>query len=294
MVTLFGKRLLAFITIPVVLVSGAAKFVDVSVTLRGKKYSVPNVSTVSEIQQSVEDLSGLAASKQGVLFGGQKLKPTDVLEDVGIEDGSVINIVPSTKKKSKKSTSNVSNASTGATTTNSAVVDNSGSGQSESSGSTNNIMNDLLKAAGIDTDKMQDMLKGLPGAGDGPPDMMKSMEMMQQMMSSPLFKDFMNNPERLEQARQMILQNPMMKSMMGSLPGFEEIINDREKWRETMVAAAQMYENMSPDMMKAMVDMGAGMDLNKSMPGMGSGFGLPDLNASPAFAGLDELSEGDD
>lgn len=281
------RRLLAVVAIPVALVSGAAKFVDVSVTLRGKKYNVPRVSTVSEIQKSVEELSGLATSKQGVLFGGQKLKPSDVLEDVGIEDGSEISIVPSSKKKTKKSSSSSSAAasSTVGTATNASTND----------GALGGMMADMLKAAGIDAEQLQEMMKNIPGAdGNGPPDMMKSMEMMQQMMKSPLFQNFMNDPEKLEQSRQMILQNPMMKAMMAGLPGFEDVINDKEKWRGTMISAAQMYQNMTPDMMKAMASMSSGMGsgmgsgMNLNMPGMG------DVSSSPAFAGLDELSEGDD
>lgn len=215
------------------------------------------------------------------MFGGQKLNPTDVLEDVGIEDGSEISIVPSSKKKTKKSTSTVAASSTN----DAADGDSTKSSQSDAAGG--NMMTDMLKAAGVDTEQLQELMKSMPGAdGEGPPDMMKSMEMMQQMMKSPMFKQFMNDPERLEQSRQMILQNPMMKSMMSSLPGFEDIINDKEKWRDTMISAAQMYQNMSPDMMKAMANMSPGMNMN--MPGMG------DVNSSPAFAGLDELPEGDD
>lgn len=284
----------------VTVVEGAAgKFVDVSVTLRGKKYDVPHVSTVSEVQSSVEELSGLAASKQGVLFGGQKLRPADVLEDVGIEDGSVINIVPSSKKK--KTTSSSSSSGSSASKVANVSSSSSSSGGSSTATDPMSMMDDMLKSAGVDTQQLQDMLQGMGGADGKPPDMMQTMEMMQKMMSSPMFKDFMNDPARLEQGRQMILGNPMMKSMMASLPGFDEIINDREKWRETMVAAASMYQNMGPDMMKAMASMSGGMMDGLNMPGMpsmpgssggGGGFGLPDV--TPAFAGLDELSEGED
>ena len=281
-------------------VEGAARFLNVQVTLRGKKYDVSNVETVSDIQKNIEELSGLSSSKQGVLFGGKKLKSTDVLEDVGIEDGSMINIVPTTGSTKKKSTSSTSKStsSTSSSSSSSSVAATSELGATPASSMESMMdgLEEMLKSAGIDKDKMQDML-----GPDGKPDMMKSMEMMQKLMNSPAFKDFIEDPDKLEQSRQMILQNPMMKGMLASLPGFGEIINDKEKWRETMLAAVSMYQNMGTDMMKAMASMSGmggmggmgGLGGMGGMGGMGGFGGLPDGAAAGAFAGLDELSEGE-
>merc|ERR1719469_1293780 len=116
-------------------------------------------------------------------------------------------------------------------------------------------------------------MKSMPGGGDMP-DMKDSMEMMQSMMSSPLFQEYMSDPEKLEQSRQMILTNPMMKGMMAGMPGMDEILNDPVKWRETMLAAADMYKNMGSDLMKLME-------------------GMEDSTMNSPTA-LDELSEGED
>jgi len=104
----------------------------------------------------------------------------------------------------------------------------------------------------------------------------------------------MNDPEKLEQSRKMILENEMMKQMMGSMPGMEDILNDPEKWRETMQAAGEMYKNMAA---------GGGMEgLAGMMSGMGGGAGggMPGLDELMGGAGtlggteaLDELSEAD-
>lgn len=82
----------------------------------------------------------------------------------------------------------------------------------------------------------------------------------------------------------MILNNPMLKSMMGGMPGMESLLNDPDAWREAMQAAAELYKNMDSD------------TLMKSMMGGGSGAGLFDGNLdgnSAATAGLDELDEED-
>lgn len=238
---------------------------SVQAVLKGKKYSIPSVTTVKDLQTILESQSGISSKTQGrVLFGGKKLKPDDVLEDVGVENGSVINIVPS-KGKEKKG----------------AVVKNDGSSSSSSSpsGGEDDWIKSMLKNAGIDPSQMDELMKSIPGGGEGGmPNMEESMKMMQDMMSSPIFQEYMNDPEKLEQSRQMILSNPMMKGMMAQMPGFEEILNDPVQWRETMIAAANMYKSMGSDLSKLMDGM--------SDPFSGMGMGGP--------AGLDDLSEGED
>lgn len=157
-------------------------------------------------------------------------------------------------------------------------------------------MQDLMKQAGVDTDKLDELMQsmGLNGAGDGKmPSMEESMNMMKEMMNSPMIKDMMSDPERLEQSRQMILNNPMLKQMMSSMPGMEELLNDPDAWREAMQAAAQMYQNMDPSQMMSMMGGMGGMGDMGGMPGAG---GLFDgtLDNTAAAAALDELSEGDD
>jgi len=243
-------------------VAYAGRPMNVQVVLRGKKYDVDSVSTVRELQTTVEDQSGISSTKQGrVLFGGRKLKSLDDLEDAGVEDGSVINIVPGKSGGVKKASSSSSSSSS--------------SSPSATEPGVGNAMESMLKRAGVDPNQMQELMKGMPGGGEGGmPDMKESMEMMQSMMSSPIFQEYMSDPEKLEQSRQMILTNPMMKGMMAGMPGMDEILNDPVKWRETMLAAADMYKNMGSDLMKAME-------------------GMEDSTMNSPTA-LDELSEGED
>jgi len=262
----------------------AAKPLSVSVVLSGKKYSIQNVNTVSELQTSLESQSGVSSTKQKVLFGGKKLKTDDVLEDVGVEDGSVINVVPSKKNDKKKSSS-----TKGTVSTSGAAAAGAGAG----GGDMDSMMKDMMEKAGVDPAQLDEMMQQM--GGGGMPSMEESMEAMQEMMNSPIFQEYMEDPEKLEQSRQMILTNPMMKGMMASMPGFDEILNDPVKWRETMTAAASMYKNMGSDLSKLME---GGMG---GMGGMGGGFGgMPDMNMGgfgglPGMdtAGLDDLSEGE-
>jgi len=270
--------------LPLVIQStSAGQHLNVQCILRGKRYEIPNVSTVRELQKNVEEQSGLIASKQGVIFGGEKLKPSDVLEDVGVEEGSVINVIASSKKKKSSSSSSLPSASSlmGDTTPASSTIGSDGTSTTPGAGSGLGGLDDLLKQAGVDSGKLNEMMQSMTGGtgGEGMPDMKQSMEMMQQMMGSPMMQEYFSDPEKLEQSRQMILSNPMMKSMFNGLPGFDEILQDKAKWSETMMAAATMYKEMGSSLQDKF---GTGSDF------FGAGE-TASLNSA-----LDELSEGDD
>lgn len=250
---------------------------SIQVTLRGKKYDLEGITTVSELQERLAEESGVEPSQQGrVIFNGKRLHSSDCLSEAGVSAGDQLNVVPGKSKSKSKSSSSGS----GAVPAPDAVPPSS------------DAVKDMLESSGVDTSKLDEIMKSM-GAGSAgeTPNLQESLEMMSGMMNSPIFQEYMNDPERLEQSRQMILQNPMLKSMMGSMPGMEEILNSPEAWREAMQAAASMYQNMDQnELMQAM--MGGAMG---GAPGAGAGglFGSSG-DASPELAALDELSEGDD
>merc|ERR1712238_478051 len=169
-------------------------------------------------------------------------------------------------------------------------------------------------AGGLDA-MIQKMMSGAGGAGaggaGGMPDMKESMAMLKELTNSPLFSEYMNDPTKLEESRQMILSNPMMKTMMSSMPGMSDLLDNKEVWAQTMIAAGQMMKNMdSEDMIKMMEAqagaMGGGMPPGMGGMGMGGGgagggSGMPDMSSlfgdNPTLSttsALDELSEGED
>jgi|NOAtaT_7_FD_contig_51_4604654_length_1060_multi_3_in_0_out_0_1 hypothetical protein len=278
--------ILGFCIFPAILVI-AGKPINIQVTLRGKKYSVPNVSTVSQLQATVENLTGLVSEKQSLLFNGKKLKSDDEhnddLEEYGIEDGSVINVVPLSSKVGKKKSPSVQSTS-------STAAEVSSKGQVSSNGSAGFNVDNLMSQAGVDTSQLQDLMKGFGGMDNGKlPDFKESMNMMKDLMNNPILQEMLTDPERLEQSRQMILSNPMMKSMFMGMPGFEELLNDKEKWRDSMIAAVSMYKDLSPEVMENMMS-GLQSGLDGSLNELGdTAQADEDTNAA-----LDELSEDDD
>lgn len=238
---------------------------NLKVSFIGKNYDVDGATIAEDVSKDVQKQSGgpvadEAAKLPQVMWGGKKLAPTAFLRDEGVTDGCTIDCMP-------------------------------GEGTN---------MQDMLKQAGLDTSKLDELMgsmgMGGMGGGDGQmPSMEDSAKMMQDMMNSPMIKDMMSDPERLEQSRLMILNNPMLKSMMAGMPGMDQLLNDPVAWREAMTAAAQMFGSMDPsEMMNAMMGQNNGM--GGGLPGAGELGGLFDAldNNAAAAATLDELSEGDD
>ena len=245
---------------------------------------------MQELQEKVQALSGVSAKQQGrVIFGGKRLNADTVLAEAGVpSDGSAhLNMVPSTtSNKKKKSAATATTTSDGSTTT--SVTTTTTTASSSSSSSNSNPIADLLKQSGIDTNELDEMMKSMGGGGGS---MQEGMKAMTEAMNSPLFQEMMSDPERLEQSRQMILNNPMLKSMMAGMPGMEDLLNDPVAWRQAMQAAAELYKSMDSDtLMQAMM---GGAEAAAGMPGGGGLFDGALMDDSTAAAALDELDEDD-
>lgn len=266
----------------------------VQVTLKGKKYDIEDVTTLSELQERIQEVSGIAPTSQGrILFQGKSLSKSgsESLSEAGVSEGDVLNCVPVTSSKKKKS-------STGTTTTTAAKITTTSSTSTSGSvaASSEAKLQEMMQSAGVDTNAMEEMVNNMFGGGGGAPEgmpsMQESMEMMSNMMKSPMFTDFMTDPEKLEQTRQMILQNPMLKQMMASMPGMEELINDPKAWAAAMKATAEMYSKMDQDDLMNAIMQGAEASMGGEAGGIPPGL-FDGMNGATPTA-LDELSEGEE
>lgn len=279
---------------------------NVQVTLRGKKYTIEDgVTTVGELKERLAAVSGVDPHRQGrVLFHGKRLTDSDSLSEVGVTEGSQLNMIPGESKK-KHSTTKSSTTKSSSLASSSSGSSTSSSAASPAAGDDNTLLSELWKQAGLSTPppNVEELLGGNNGEA---PSLQESMEMMSTMMKSPMFQEYMNDPDRLEQSRQMILQNPMLKSMMSGMPGMEDLLQNPAAWREAMQAAAAMYQNIDPDELRqAMEAMSNENNLNGNfnmdMFG-GSKTTTTNMNglfgdhhqSSSSVLGLDDLSEGDD
>mmetsp|Transcript_46226 Transcript_46226/g.46908 ORF Transcript_46226/g.46908 Transcript_46226/m.46908 type:complete len:336 (+) Transcript_46226:3-1010(+) len=302
---------------------------NVQVTLKGKKYQIDDVTTVAELQERLEEQSGISPSKQGkILHQGKRLSVTSTggghLSEAGVSAGDQLNCVPAKKKSSTSSSSTKKKPSSAASLTSAAATPAAPAASGGAPGSDSSLA-EMMKGFGLGGEgggeggaggpggldaMIQKMMSGAAGGGaggeGGMPDMKESMAMLKELTNSPLFSEYMNDPTKLEESRQMILQNPMIKTMMSSMPGMSELLDNKEVWAQTMIAAGQMMKNMdSEDMIKMMEAQAAGM-AGGGMPGgmsgaMGGAGGMPDMSSlfgdNPTLSttsALDELSEGED
>lgn len=58
-------------------------------------------------------------------------------------------------------------------------------------------------------------------------------------MNSDMMEEVLGNPEKMEQARQAILENPTLKQAMAQLPGFADMVSATRDERQDIVWAVK-------------------------------------------------------
>eukprot|EP00638_Chattonella_subsalsa_P003851 CAMPEP_0117757456 /NCGR_PEP_ID=MMETSP0947-20121206/14750_1 /TAXON_ID=44440 /ORGANISM="Chattonella subsalsa, Strain CCMP2191" /LENGTH=238 /DNA_ID=CAMNT_0005577369 /DNA_START=84 /DNA_END=800 /DNA_ORIENTATION=- len=196
--------------------------INVVVTLRGTKYDV-SAEKVSDIQKEIEEQAGLSSTQQAVLYKGKILEAEDNLVDVGVSDGETLNIVPNRRPKAARP----------------AGADSlpTSPGTAEESPGMGGGMGDLFGSGASGSGA-----GGMPSLEDLGMSRDEYESMMDQMYDSEMFEQLFSDPEQLEMTRKAILENPMMKQAMEAMPGFSEIINDPEAWKEAMMQAKELMD----------------------------------------------------
>ena len=206
--------LLAFL----LLVALAASTAPISVTasVRGKKYEVEAV-TVEEFTEKVENIAGLEAGQNSVLFRGKVLSPSDKLEEMGISAGDVLMVVKGKKQRQA---------------TQAGTLDDIPAVASSSS------MSSSAPAMGGGLPSFP----GMPNMDNiNPEDMQNAMKQMDALLDSNFIEEYFGSDEKLEAARQQMAGNLDQYEQM--MPGFREqaghIISDPEQWRDAMYKAKE-------------------------------------------------------
>ncbi|GMH59195.1 hypothetical protein TrST_g13035 [Triparma strigata] len=267
-----------------------------TVTLRGKRIPLNGSSlTISDVKTAAASSSpGLAPADMKILCNGETLEGDDKkLEECGIKDGAVVNVVPTKKKVAKKKSAKSSSVSPPSTPSSPAPSEASPGGFAG--------MDEILKSLGQEGGDAPDLasLLGSMGANGMPTDPKESLKMMQKMLASPVVSGYLADPAKIEQARQTVLSNPMMKAALSSsLPGFDEILSSPERWRSTMVSARDMYVNMGEaelEMLSKMMEQGPAGGMGGGFGGMGGGMGgAPGAGAMSKDDKMDELDDDED
>ncbi len=214
--------------------------------------------------------------------------------------------------------------------------DDASSSSPNNSDDNNDMLSSLLSGLNLsgsggdaaDASKMlNDLMSQQPPS---PEQIQQSMEQFMSLLSSPQFKEMLNDPSKMEASletmRQSLLSaleemekgdNPMMKIMLeqmksqlaqsypGGWDGLKELIMDADKWKEMMGGLMDVMKSLGDeDWSKIMSQMmmgggggGMGGSMGDMLSGMGGGNTLGDAfggDTSGTLAGLDDLSEGED
>lgn len=192
--------------------------VQVVASVKGKKYDV-TAESVEEFTRTVEEVAGLEAGQQSVLFRGKVLKPTDRFDDLGISAGDVLNVV---KGRKQRAAEEAVGADGGVSTTKSAT---GGLGSVPS---------------------MADLQSMSAEAMKNPEEVQKAMQQMDQLLDSDFVDEYFSDDEKLEKARLDMLEKLDQYEQM--MPGFkaqaQEIASSPEKWKEAMSQAKQQIVTM--------------------------------------------------
>jgi FKBP-type peptidyl-prolyl cis-trans isomerase len=93
---------------------------------------------------------------------------------------------------------------------------------------------------------LQSLLAGNSGAAGGDQaDTMNWLQQMTQLMGglweSPAMQEYLSSAEKQEESRQALLNNPFLRQWMDADPQFREVVEDPQKWAESMRAARELF-----------------------------------------------------
>jgi hypothetical protein len=160
----------------------AAPITSLSVTLRGQRYDIDEVTTVRDLQEKLEQQSGILAKQQGrIIFGGKSLAPDTVLEEAGVpNDGSAsLTIVPAANPSSSSKTKKKASSTTKKSTTTTTAASKRPSSSSTSSGGSK-IAKDASKMPKFDKSRVEEMMQKM--GGEGMPSLEESIKSMSEAM----------------------------------------------------------------------------------------------------------------
>jgi hypothetical protein len=198
---------------------------SVQVTLKGDVFYLSEVSTVQDLQNRLQEESGLNAAEQGsVSFQGKVLNPTDQLTEVGLQSGDQVNMIP------KKMADNWK------------MMNAMGEGllslrQRMLSGGPQNVSSGEMKEFQVMMDLYQDLTKV--------PYMQDEMERFSQHLKNPMVAEQATDPDRVESLRQIILNNPLLlKTMTESSPSTKVALQDSDIWLQHVTASVEKWKTM--------------------------------------------------
>ena len=219
--------------------------ISITANVRGKRYEL-EAETVEDVCEAVEEVAGLDASQQSVLFRGKLLSPGKKLEDLGVSSGDTVNVV---KGRRQRSAPKVSESLPMDDDIDNDVSSSSGGNMMNAMGGGMGGLGDMLGmggggAGGMTGMSEEEIKKAMENVD--PAEMQKAMKAMDEILDSDFVEEYFADEDRLGNARQQMLSNLDQYEQM--MPGFKEqaaeIASSPEKWKEAMNQAREQIANL--------------------------------------------------
>jgi FKBP-type peptidyl-prolyl cis-trans isomerase len=268
-----------------------------------------NIQTVHSLQQKIAEVSGIVADRQTLLYKGQVLDPDASLDSYNVSDGVTINVVRKVGAKSSgnnasKNHSDVSSSSeTVVSTEKRAEASSSTSGASVGLGTiTEDTLSSYMKNLGLSSNlgdnqsQLNNLVQSLMGSGVtggagqsgfGGEDWSSMSEMLSSIWQTPAMQEYLNDPEKLEASRQAVKNNPFLQPWIQADPEFSKVLDDPQRWKESMEAAKMMFKasNKSSDQQMWTSSGSGGAGVGASSAGMSSSASIPSATEASLFVG---------
>jgi hypothetical protein len=248
--------------------------------LRGKAYTVEDVTTVSELQERIQELAGTNATGQ-LLFQGKELEPSDILRSVGVKEGATLILVP----PEPETTAEPAAAAAEESPPNFKDLFDTleiGDWQDLPAYISNVNKDEVAKSLREGFATMYDELK--------------------KYWLDPSYRKVLEDPKKIETARIFIGNNKQLKDAIEEVPGGKELLNSEPKFREYVISlnrvALKAGDEIFDGVLDVLLDVLKGAGKHMHGPSSSSSSSTPQdfstIDPSVSASLLFELSESED
>ena len=265
----------------------------VHVSLDGKLYEIHDVTTVSELRERLQEVSGMNNRTLGgdsqISYRGKALKTTDILSRVGVKEGATLAVTfqssndteddnprsSSSAKKKKSSKNRKSNHKSksnrrkrnnkhdgwGASFSSSPFTGNhSRFGANDSGPSSPNTPPSLfewMKEENLDWNDVIESLKSITRDDVSlivRETLTRSYNQLRDFWNDPNIRGIFNDPVKIEGARQMCLSNPELRTSIEGVPGGKKLLNDQEAWNTYFQTLGKVTKSAGDTVLDGILD----------------------------------------
>ena len=186
---------------------GKSPIRNVQVLVRGKTYTVEDVTTVSELQERIQEIAGANETGQ-VFFNSKELEPSDILRRVGVKEGATLILVPSEETETPPNFKDAFDS-----------LDIS---------DWQDLLDHISK---VNKDEVSTWLR--EGFGT-------MYDEMKKHWLDPAYRKGLEDPNKIEAARLFIVSNKQLRDAMEEVEGGKELLKSEKKFREYVLLLNQV------------------------------------------------------